>query len=122
MPPTSFSQGMKLSARAVQVQQQRMSQQQIMSLNVLAMPSLDLRDEIYTQAAKNPALEIVRDSLETGAKTAREGRSRFSDNTRYGSVTQAGELASGVGKSRGRPRNLAGTSGAAVQCDAPHER
>lgn len=94
MPPTSFSQGMKLSARAVQVQQQRMSQQQIMSLNVLAMPSLDLRDEIYTQAAKNPALEIVRDSLETGAKTAREGRSRFSDNTRYGSVTQAGELAS----------------------------
>ena len=92
--PQSFSQGMKLSARAVQVQQQRMSQQQIMSLNVLALPSLDLRDEIYTQAAKNPALEIVSDSLETGAKTARESHSRFSDNMRYGSVTQAGQLAS----------------------------
>ena len=90
----SFSQGMKLSTRAVQVQQQRMSQQQIMSLNLLAMPSLDLRDEIYAHAAKNPALEIVSDGLETGTKTAREKTSRFSDNTRYGSATAAGQLAS----------------------------
>ena len=85
---------MKLSARAVQVQQQRMSQQQIMSLNMLAMPSLDLRDEIYSKAKLNPALEIVSDSLEQGAKVAREGRSRFSDNTRYGFASAAGELAS----------------------------
>ncbi len=89
-----FSQGMRLSARAVQAQQQRMSQQQIMSLNVLALASVDLRDEIYAQAAKNPALEIVRDSLAAGAKTARERQSQFSDNTRYGSATAAGELAS----------------------------
>lgn len=90
----SFSQGMKLSARAVQVQQQRMSQQQIMSLNLLAMGSLDLRDAIYGKAAENPALEIVSDTLEQGAKIARENRSRFSDNTRYGSATAAGQLAS----------------------------
>ncbi len=85
---------MKLSARAVQVQQQRMSQQQIMSLKLLAMGSLDLRDEIYGKAAENPALEIIGDSLERGTKTARESHSRFSDNTRYGSASAAGELAS----------------------------
>lgn len=91
-----FSQGMRLSARAVQAQQQRMSQQQIMSLNVLALASVDLRDEIYAQAAKNPALEVVRDSLAAGTKTARERQGQFSDNTRYGAATAAGELASDV--------------------------
>ena len=90
----SFAQGMKLSARAVQVQQQRMSQQQIMSLKLLAMCSLDLRDEVYSKAAENPALEILADDLERGTKIARETRSRFSDNTRYGSATAAGKIAS----------------------------
>ena len=90
----SFAPGMKLSARALQVQQQRMSQQQIMSLKLLAMGSLDLRDEVYKKAAENPALEITGDSLEQGAKNVRENPSRFSDNTRYGSATAAGQLAS----------------------------
>lgn len=92
----AFSQEMRLSARAVQVQSQRMSQQQIMSLNVLALAGVDLRDEIYAQAAKNPALEVVRDNLAAGARTARAGQSRFSDDARYASVTAAGERASDV--------------------------
>lgn len=80
-----------------QAQTQKMSQSQIMSLNLLAMSSADLRNEIYAQAAKNPALEIKSDSLEAGVTSSRSEVSapdRFSDNTRYGSSSASGEEAS----------------------------
>ena len=66
---------MSMQQRASQImsqsQVQKMSQTQIMSLKVLAMSGPDLRNEIYSYAAKNPALEIKSDSLETGVKSSR---------------------------------------------------
>ena len=41
-----------------QSQLQVMSQKQIQAMNLLAMGSTDLREEIYRQAAENPALEV----------------------------------------------------------------
>ena len=87
----------RVSQNMAQVQSQKMSQTQIMSLNLLAMSSSDLRTEIYAQAAKNPALEIKSDSLESGVSSSRSEiapSSRFSDNTRYGSSSASGEQAS----------------------------
>ncbi|MBQ4379141.1 MAG: RNA polymerase factor sigma-54 [Treponema sp.] len=87
----------KVSQNMSQSQVQKMSQTQIMSLNMLAMSGADLREEIYSYAAKNPALEIKSDRLEAGVSSSRtefSNSSRFSDNTRYGSVSASGELAS----------------------------
>ncbi|WP_407427274.1 RNA polymerase factor sigma-54 [Treponema sp.] len=87
----------RASQTMAQTQSQKMSQTQIMSLNLLAMSSTDLRSEIYAQAAKNPALEIKSDSLESGVSSSRSETapsSRFSDNTHYGSASAGGEQAS----------------------------
>ena len=94
-PQMSFQQ--RTSQTMSQAQVQKMSQTQIMSLNLLAMSSADLRKEIYAKAGKNPALEIVRDSMESGVSSSRRevsASSRFSDNTRYGSVSASGSAAS----------------------------
>ena len=40
--------------------EQRMSQSQIQSLDVLAMPTVELRERIAEELAENPALELVR--------------------------------------------------------------
>ena len=40
--------------------EQRMSQSQIQSLDVLALPTLELRERIAEELAENPALELVR--------------------------------------------------------------
>ena len=80
-----------------QTQSQKMSQTQIMSLNILAMSSADLRTEIYSQIAKNPALELKSDSLESGissSHTTVSNFSKFSDNTHYARTSSSGELAS----------------------------
>ena len=87
----------RTSQNMAQVQSQKMSQAQIMSLNLLSMSSADLREEIYAQAAKNPALEIKSDLLESGvssSKTEVSASSRFSDNTRYGTDSARGREAS----------------------------
>ena len=42
--------------------EQRMSQSQIQSLDILAMPTVELRERIAEELAENPALEIVRGS------------------------------------------------------------
>ena len=83
-------------ARGVQQQRQvqRMSQQQIMSLKLLTMGSLELREAIYSHANENPALQITRDPLESGVGSAHGAASRFSDNTRYGTASAAGVAAS----------------------------
>lgn len=70
-----------------------MTQQQIMSLKILSLPSVDLREEIYNAVAKNPALDLYDDSFENGVATAGE-RSRFSDDIHYGKPGREGELAS----------------------------
>lgn len=87
----------RVSQTMSQAQVQKMSQAQIMSLNLLAMSSAELRDEIYAHAEKNPALEIARDPLESGVSSSRTeipAPSRFSDNTRFGSVSAGGAAAS----------------------------
>ncbi|MCR5698831.1 MAG: hypothetical protein K6G52_04205 [Treponemataceae bacterium] len=45
-----------------QSQQQKLSLQMIQSVNLLSEPSDVLRDHIYSEVEKNPALEIVRDA------------------------------------------------------------
>lgn len=89
-------QQMNLQAKTVQnlsqVQVQRMSQSQIMSLNVLAMSAADLRGAIYEHAAKNPALEIVSDKLEKGVEKTQE-TIPFSDNIQYKSTDFSGDVA-----------------------------
>lgn len=50
--------------RASQKQLQKMGQLQIQALKYLSLNSLDLRNEIYNEVEKNPALEISSDSLE----------------------------------------------------------
>ena len=42
--------------------EQRMSQSQIQSLDVLAMPTLELRERIAEELVENPALELIRSS------------------------------------------------------------
>jgi RNA polymerase sigma-54 factor len=86
---------MRLTGRGVQIQTQRMSQQQILSLNLLAMGSSDLREAIYKKVAENPALEIVKDAFAAGpASTVKTAADHFSDNTRYGSSSAQGAAAS----------------------------
>ena len=87
---------MSLKTRQVakQVQAQRLSQQQIMSLNLLAMASTDLREALLAEAEKNPALEVKDTLFSDGVTSARSQSSLFSDNTRYGSVSSAAQAAS----------------------------
>lgn len=68
-----------------------MGQRQIQSLNLLAMGADDLREEIYAQAEKNPALEIEDDDFEGGVKNVRVKTSLASDYLRTGNVSAAGE-------------------------------
>ena len=68
-----------------------MGQRQIQSLNLLAMGADDLREEIYAQAEKNPALEIEDDDFESGVKNVRLKTSLASDCLRVGNVSAAGE-------------------------------
>ena len=57
----AFSQDLKQNQ--IQKQIQRMSQRQIQAVNMLAMSTKDLREEIYKTAQENPAIEIVKDSF-----------------------------------------------------------
>ena len=82
-----------LSQSQRQVQVQKMSQKQIMSLNVLSMSDMELRNEAYNMAGRNPALVIVSDAYTSDIKKA-VLNSRFSDNTRYSTVSESGQLAS----------------------------
>lgn len=68
-----------------------MGQRQIQSLNLLAMGADDLREEIYAQAEKNPALEIEDDDFESGVKNVRLKTSLASDYLRVGNASAAGE-------------------------------
>jgi RNA polymerase sigma-54 factor len=81
-----------------QVQTQRLSQQQLMSVKMLSLSSADLRREIYDTAAKNPALIITKDAVAEGVQNARVSHSPYSDSSSSiktsSGVSAAGQLAS----------------------------
>jgi len=57
------------------------------------MSAADLRDDIYTYAEKNPALEITGDRIEEGDNELLS-RNHFADNTKIRSVSASGRLES----------------------------
>lgn len=83
--------GLEQIQRASQVQVQRMTQKQIQALNMLAMSSQDLRDEIYKAAEENPALEVVRDPVSDGAENIRKVSKGPVDYTHLSSSSASGE-------------------------------
>ena len=82
----NFAQTQRLSQKQIQ----KLNQVQIQSLKYLAMNSFDLRDEVYAEVNKNPALEIVNDEIEDGEHEGSRS-SGLSDYTRTGSTTKTGE-------------------------------
>ncbi|MBP5359425.1 MAG: hypothetical protein J6Y69_09655 [Treponema sp.] len=68
----------------IQSQVQVMSQRQIQSLEILSLSSADLREAVYKAAEENPALEIVRDKLESGVDLKK--RSAGYDGTKISSL------------------------------------
>lgn len=50
--------------------EQRMSQSQIQSLDVLAMPTIELRERIAEEVAENPALELIRGTQQQSIPSA----------------------------------------------------
>lgn len=75
-----------------QSQLQVMSQKQIQAMNLLAMGSTDLREEIYRQAAENPALEVRERGSSLSKKKTGSNRT---DTTRVtGNVSQTAQEAS----------------------------
>ena len=82
--------GFSQQQKATQIQAQRMSQKQIQSLNLLSMNAADLREEIFKQLEKNPALEIVSDNFESGVKSARY-KNLPGENIRTGVASSLGE-------------------------------
>ncbi|QTQ15568.1 RNA polymerase factor sigma-54 [Treponema parvum] len=86
MPEAKFYQ----IQNASQIQTQKMSRQQIYSLNLLAMNSQDLRSEIYAAAEKNPALEIVKDPVLAG-ENVKKVSFRHSDYLRLGRASALGQ-------------------------------
>ncbi|WP_191017734.1 RNA polymerase factor sigma-54 [Treponema zioleckii] len=91
MPQMKFQQNTTQAQKMNQ--SQRMNQTQIQSLNLLSMNSADLREEIYSFAEKNPALEIIDDEYENGITTATV-HTNFSDLMHYGRPGKEGDLAS----------------------------
>ncbi|MCR5318772.1 MAG: hypothetical protein K6E22_11150 [Treponema sp.] len=75
-----------------QSQLQVMSQKQIQVMNMLAMSSSDLREEIYRQAEENPALEL----RERGSSLSKKmpSPSRIDSTRITGNVSQAAQEAS----------------------------
>ncbi|QTQ12441.1 RNA polymerase sigma-54 factor [Treponema parvum] len=86
MPEAKFYQ----IQNASQIQTQKMSRQQIYSLNLLAMNSQDLRSEIYAAAEKNPALEIVKDPV-LAEENVKKVSSGHSDYLRLGRASALGQ-------------------------------
>lgn len=54
---------LSLEQKNVQIQTMKLSQQQIMAMNLIAMGSLELREEILEKVDENPALEIKEDKF-----------------------------------------------------------
>ena len=89
----SFQLQQRTSQVQKQTQTQKLSQQQLLSIKLLAMGSQDLRQEIYDAAARNPALIITRDLESEGVKWASVSGVN-SDNILIKSASKAGQEAS----------------------------
>ena len=65
---------MDLNISAEQKQLMQFSPQMLQSLNILMLPQLDLKERIYDEIEKNPALEIARESRTFKEKTEKSER------------------------------------------------
>ncbi len=77
------AQNLSLEQKAVQVQTMKLSQQQIMAMNLIAMGNFELREEILKKVDENPVLEITQDKFAGNLASVHTGKS-----------TPAGEKAS----------------------------
>mgnify|MGYP002853245954 CR=1 FL=1 len=91
----TFNLQQRISQQQKQVQTQKMSQQQILSLKLLGMSNEELREKIYETVEKNPALVISYDSAAEGVKNARE-YGGLSDTENFSSATKARKDASDI--------------------------
>lgn len=84
--------GMGLTQTTRQTQGMVMSQKMIQSISILAMSALDLREYLYREAEKNPAIEIAED--ETSAAFEKSlGFSKTAGNARLTAKKTAGTTA-----------------------------
>lgn len=79
---------LSIEQKNVQVQTMKLSQQQIMAMNFIAMGSLELREEILKKAEENPALEVKDDSF------FEKKNSGLVPTVHMGKASRAGEEAS----------------------------
>lgn len=68
----------------------KLSQQQLMAMNLIAMSNMDLREEIYRVVEENPALEIVRDKFAEGASGLKQGNQSTLNSVHSGKVSKKG--------------------------------
>ena len=69
-----------------QIQSQKMSVQQIMTMKMLSLKSMDLREEILKEVENNPALEIKFDPLSSNAR--KSGRLQKNSLSAFNRTTQ----------------------------------
>ncbi len=65
---------LSLEQKNVQIQTMKLSQQQIMAMNLIAMGSLELREEILEKVDENPALEIKEDKFLGNTNSVHTGK------------------------------------------------
>ncbi|MDR1785346.1 MAG: RNA polymerase factor sigma-54 [Spirochaetaceae bacterium] len=73
---------LEISQRQKQHQTLKLSPQMLQTISILSMPAVELREYMYSEAEKNPALEIVRDEAQETQDALREslpGDERASD-------------------------------------------
>lgn len=75
-------------------QQMQLTPQMLQSLSVMTMPAAELRDYLYEQAEKNPALEIQADRFEDGALSVAAAPRRTEQTERSVSAPAADEQSS----------------------------
>lgn len=80
---------MDLNISAEQKQLMQFSPQMLQSLNILMLPQLDLKERIYDEIEKNPALEIARESRTFKEKT--EKSPEYSNYSRSSAAPDAGD-------------------------------
>lgn len=88
--PLNFSQSQRISQKQIQ----KLGQVQIQALKYLSMNSIDLRKEIFNQVEKNPALEILDDSIESAELPIKSSSTELDEYTRLGFSSQDGEIKS----------------------------
>ncbi len=89
---TDFGFGIKQEQRLSQVQV--MSQRQIQSLEILSLGSDELREKIYSEAERNPALEIVNDTQAKEEIQSEHKADSFSDYEHYSTTSSRSAEAS----------------------------